>query len=63
MIPLGGEAVTHTVGSAPRYILMVAQENIIGHVRVTFLRNCTSQIGWAGLRMVQHRMLGSRKPL
>lgn len=63
MIPLGGEEVTHIIGSAPRYIPMVAQESIIGHTSVTFLRNCTSQIGWAGLRMVQHRMLGSGKPL
>lgn len=63
VLPLGGEAVTHTVGSAPRYIPVVAQGSLIGHTCVAFPWNCTSQLGWAGLRMVQHRMLGRRKPL
>lgn len=62
VMPLGGQAVTHTAGFAPRYIPVVAQDSIIGHTCVAFPRNCTSPLGWAGLRMVQHRVLGSRKP-
>lgn len=56
--PLGGQAVTHTVGSAPRYIPVVAQDSIIGHTHVSFPRSCTSELGWAGLRLVQRRVLG-----
>lgn len=43
VILLGGEAVTHTVGSAPRYIPVVAQESLVGHTCIAFPRNCTSQ--------------------
>lgn len=40
VMPLGGEAVIYTVGSAPRYIPMVAQESIIGCTHVALPRSC-----------------------
>lgn len=39
VMPLGGEAVIHPVGSAPRCIPMVAQESILGRTHVAFPRS------------------------